>query len=113
MHRDRTALVEAEVEYENHTSPSIWVRFALNSDLTLIDPSLAGRKVYGAIWTTTPWTIPANMAIAYHPTFEYVAAEVNGEVYIVTLELLKRPQHCRILHGRFRRSAQGDCFHLI
>jgi isoleucyl-tRNA synthetase len=72
--RDRTALAEAEVEYENHTSPSIWVRFALTSDPALIDPTLAGRKVYGTIWTTTPWTIPANMTIAYHPTFEYVAA---------------------------------------
>ena len=87
--RDRTALAEAEVEYENHTSPSIWVRFALTSDPALIDPKLAGRKVYGTIWTTTPWTIPANMAIAYHPNFEYVAAEVNGAVYIVALELLK------------------------
>ena len=54
-----------------------------------IDPALAGRKVYGLIWTTTPWTIPANMAIAYHPKFEYVAAEVNGDVYIVASDLLK------------------------
>ena len=80
---DRTALAEAEVEYENHTSPSIWVRFALTSDPAAIDPALAGRKVYGLIWTTTPWTIPANMAIAFHPKFEYVAVEVAGDVYIV------------------------------
>ncbi len=86
---DRTALAEAEVEYENHTSPSIWVRFALLSDPASIDPKLAGRKVYGLIWTTTPWTIPANVAIAYHPKFEYVAVEVGGDVYIVALELLK------------------------
>jgi isoleucyl-tRNA synthetase len=70
---DRTALAEAEVEYENHTSPSIWVRFALTSDPSKIDPALAGRRVYGLIWTTTPWTMPANMAIAFHPKFEYVA----------------------------------------
>ena len=69
---DRTALAEAEVEYENHTSPSIWVRFALTSDPAKIEPELAGRNVYGLIWTTTPWTMPANMAIAYHPKFEYV-----------------------------------------
>ena len=75
---DRTALAEAEVEYENHTSPSIWVRFALTSDPAKIDPALAGRKVYGLIWTTTPWTIPANMAIAFHPKFEYAAVEVGG-----------------------------------
>src|SRR5438874_1545637 len=58
---DRTALAEAEVEYEDHASPSIWVRFALTSDPAKIDPALDGRKVYGLIWTTTPWTIPANM----------------------------------------------------
>src|SRR5580658_3599196 len=88
MH-DRTALAEAEIEYEDHTSPSIWVRFALTSDPAAIDPALAGRKVYGLIWTTTPWTIPANVAIAYHPKFEYVAVEVGDAVYIVALELLK------------------------
>ncbi len=85
----RTALAEAEIEYENHNSPSIWVRFPLTSDPALIDPALAGRKVYGLIWTTTPWTIPANVAIAYHPKFEYVAAQVGDSVYIVALELLK------------------------
>jgi isoleucyl-tRNA synthetase len=85
---DRTALAEAEVEYENHTSPSIWVRFALTSDPGRIDPSLAGRKVYGLIWTTTPWTIPANMAIAFHPKFEYAIVDAGGDVYIVAAELL-------------------------
>ncbi len=87
--RDRTALAEAEVEYKNHTSPSIWVRFRLVSDPAQIHPDLAGRNVYGLIWTTTPWTIPANMAIAYHPKYEYVAADVDGAVYIVAAELLK------------------------
>ncbi|MBN8733686.1 MAG: isoleucine--tRNA ligase [Acidobacteria bacterium] len=86
--RCRTALAEAEVEYENHQSPSIWVRFALTSDAAALDPALAGRTVYGVIWTTTPWTIPANLAIAYHPKFEYSAVDVNGDVYIVASELL-------------------------
>jgi isoleucyl-tRNA synthetase len=86
----RTALAEAEVEYEGHTSPSIWVRFALLSDPAKIDAALAGRKVWGLIWTTTPWTIPANMAIAYHPKFKYVATEVAGEVYIVARDLLNQ-----------------------
>jgi len=86
---DRTALAEAEIEYEEHSSPSIWVRFALTSDAASIDPALAGHEVYGLIWTTTPWTIPANVAIAYHPKFEYVAVDVDGAVYIVALELLK------------------------
>jgi isoleucyl-tRNA synthetase len=87
--RDHTALAEAEVEYENHSSPSIWVRFALVSDPARIDAALAGRKVYGLIWTTTPWTIPANMAIAYHPKYEYAAVDVAGAVYIVAAGLLQ------------------------
>jgi isoleucyl-tRNA synthetase len=85
----RTALAEAEVEYEPHASPSIWVRFALLSDPSGLDASLAGKKVFGLIWTTTPWTIPANMAIAYNPRFDYVAAEVHGDVYIIASGLLK------------------------
>jgi isoleucyl-tRNA synthetase len=88
--RCRTALAEAEVEYENHTSPSIWVRFPLVSDPAKLDAALAGKRVYGLIWTTTPWTIPANMAIAFHPNYEYVAAEVDGDVYIVAAGLLEQ-----------------------
>ncbi len=86
---DRTALAEAEVEYENHTSPSIWVRFELATDPAAIHPALAGREVYGLIWTTTPWTIPANMAIAFHPKYEYAAVEVGGAVYIVAADLVE------------------------
>jgi isoleucyl-tRNA synthetase len=85
---DRTALAEAEVEYENHKSPSIWVRFALTSDPAAIDPALAGKHVFGLIWTTTPWTLPANLAIAFHPKYEYVAVEVGSAVYIVAADLL-------------------------
>ena len=87
--KDRTALAEAEVEYADHSSPSIWVRFALTSDPASIDPALAGRKVYGLIWTTTPWTIPANMAIAYNPKYEYAAVDVAGDVYLVAEDLVK------------------------
>ena len=86
--RDRTALAEAEIEYENHSSPSIWVKFALTSDPAAIDPALAGKKVWGLIWTTTPWTIPANLAICFHPKYRYVAVDVAGEVYIVAKDLL-------------------------
>jgi isoleucyl-tRNA synthetase len=89
---DRTALAEAEVEYDNHSSPSIWVRFVISSDPAKIDPALAGKRVYGLIWTTTPWTIPANMAIAYHPKFNYIAVQPTGDsgddVYIVAKDLL-------------------------
>jgi len=84
----RTSLAEAEIEYAQHTSPSIYVRFRLTSDAAAVDPALAGKEVYGVIWTTTPWTIPANLAISFHPKFEYSAALVNGAVYIISSELL-------------------------
>src|SRR3989449_3270311 len=61
---DQTALAEAEVEYEQHTSPSVYVKFPLASDPAEIDPALADRKVFVLIWTTTPWTLPANLGIA-------------------------------------------------
>ncbi len=86
---DRTALAEAEVEYENHKSPSVWVRFFLASDPAQIDPELAGKDVCGLIWTTTPWTLPANLAIAYHPKFEYAAVDVDGRVYLVAVDLIE------------------------
>ena len=84
---DRTALAEAEVEYAMHTSPSIYVRYRLTSDPAKIDPALAGKQVSTIIWTTTPWTLPASMAVAFHPDFEYVALEAGDEVYIVAAEL--------------------------
>ena len=102
--RCRTALAEAEVEYENHTSPSIWVRFALTSDPAKIDPALAGRSVYGLIWTTTPWTIPANMAIAFHPKFEYVAVEVGRR----GLHRRRRPAEGHRREVRLARSARSS-----
>jgi isoleucyl-tRNA synthetase len=85
---DRTALAEAEVEYADHSSPSIWVKFPLMSDPVKIHPALAGKRVFGLIWTTTPWTIPANLAIAYHPKFTYSAIENNGDVFIVAEDLV-------------------------
>jgi isoleucyl-tRNA synthetase len=85
---DQTALAEAEVEYKVHTSPSIYVKFPLLTDPAEIDANLAGKKVSFVIWTTTPWTIPANLGISVHPDFEYVAVEQNGEVLIVAAELI-------------------------
>ena len=84
---DRTALAEAEVEYENHTSPSIYVRYRLTSDPAAIAPALAGRQVFTIIWTTTPWTLPASLAVAFHPDFDYVALDCDGGVYIVASDL--------------------------
>jgi len=84
---DQTALAEAEVEYGEHTSPSVYVKFPLASDPSEIDPALAGRRVFFLIWTTTPWTLPANLAIAVNPNFEYAAIENGEEVYVVASEL--------------------------
>ncbi len=86
---DKTALAEAEVEYENHASPSIYVRYALSSDPALIDPRLAGKPVYTIIWTTTPWTMPASQAVAFNAEFLYVALQnpTDGKVYIVAKDL--------------------------
>jgi len=90
----RTALAEAEVEYEEHSSPSIYVEFALDPDsadeLTTRIPALKGRDVSVLIWTTTPWTIPSNLAIAFHPDFDYAAYDVDGRAVIVAEALAGR-----------------------
>ncbi len=87
---DQTALAEAEVEYKEHTSPSVYVKFPLKSDPAQIDGALAGKNVFLVIWTTTPWTLPANMGIAVHPEFDYSAIEVSdAEVFIVASDLAK------------------------
>jgi isoleucyl-tRNA synthetase len=83
----KTALAEAEVEYYDHTSPSIFVKFKAGKDFAKRVPALAGKKAFVLIWTTTPWTLPANLAIALHPDYDYVALEVGDEVYIVAREL--------------------------
>ena len=88
---DRTALAEAEVEYDMHTSPSVYVRYRLTSDPAALAPALAGRDVSTIIWTTTPWTLPASLAVAFHPDFDYVALAAgdaaDAPVYIVAAEL--------------------------
>jgi isoleucyl-tRNA synthetase len=84
-----TALAEAEVEYYDHTSPSIYVKFQVTDDLTDIDPALGGGNVFVVIWTTTPWTLPANLAVAFHPDFVYAAVAVQGEVWIMAKDLVE------------------------
>ena len=92
---DKTALAEAEVEYENHTSPTVWVKYKLQSDPRTIDPALADARIQGGkpvstiIWTTTPWTLPASMAVAFNPKEEYVALETDTDIYIVAEKLAK------------------------
>lgn len=85
----QTALAEAEIEYAEETSPSIFVKFLL-----LEAPSTVQLKMplYLVIWTTTPWTLPANVAVAVHPEAEYVLATANGEGYIFAQALLENLQ---------------------
>jgi isoleucyl-tRNA synthetase len=82
-----TALAEAEVEYHDHTSPSIYVSFPFIDDPSKAVPELAGLETSVVIWTTTPWTIPANLAVALHPDLTYVALPVNGKALIVAEDL--------------------------
>lgn len=90
----QTALADAEVEYHEHESPSIYVKFPFKSPKSF--PTLEGLKSPSVvIWTTTPWTMPANMAVSLHPDFEYVAIRVpaidgNGEEdYIIAKDLVE------------------------
>jgi isoleucyl-tRNA synthetase len=85
-----TALAEAEVEYEDLTSPSIWVTFAMNdSARERLSMLPAGKSAQVVIWTTTPWTLPANLAITLHPTLEYSLVDVGDTVYFVAAERVK------------------------
>ena len=82
---DQTALAEAEVEYEDHSSPSIWVKFAVRAEGT---GARLGPDVSALIWTTTPWTLPANRALAFHPEYQYVVAETSAGKLLVAAERL-------------------------
>jgi len=96
--RCKTALAEAEIEYHNVVSPSVFVRFRLLDDLGEELSALRGKTVYVVIWTTTPWTIPANLAIALHPEFRYAAVDRgDGEVFILAEELA---ENCMKIFGR-------------
>ncbi|MBW1695534.1 MAG: isoleucine--tRNA ligase [Deltaproteobacteria bacterium] len=92
-----TALAEAEIEYHDESTPSIYVKFALKDDLSGENPQLEGKRVFVVIWTTTPWTIPANLAIALHPEILYVAVDTGqGEVFILAKDLV---EHCMDTFG--------------
>jgi len=90
----QTALAEAEIEYFDETSPSVFVKFPLKDDLSREVPELAGKKVAVVIWTTTPLTLPANLAIALHPNFVYAAVDTgNGDVLILARDLVEVCMH--------------------
>ncbi|MCC6414512.1 MAG: isoleucine--tRNA ligase [Opitutaceae bacterium] len=83
-----TALAEAEIEYKPHVSPSIWVKFNVPTAEAEKFGLPADKPLYIVIWTTTPWTIPANLAIALHPQVDYVVADLGGERILVAEALL-------------------------
>ncbi|HEU4522762.1 MAG TPA: isoleucine--tRNA ligase [Thermoanaerobaculia bacterium] len=85
---DQSALAEAEVEYEEHTSPSVYVRFRLVDEAVESLGLPLEKSLYAIIWTTTPWTLPANLAIAVKPDFEYAIVEHDGANYIVASDLV-------------------------
>lgn len=85
-----TALAEAEVEYADKTSPSIFVRFALDAkELRQRLKTDVTGNAFVVIWTTTPWTLPANLAVALHPELDYVLVVHNEDAYIVAEGLLE------------------------
>ncbi len=90
----KTALAEAEVEYADHTSSSIYVRFLVQDEAKIrnVFPSLSekdAKNTYVIIWTTTPWTLPSNMAVALHPDFEYALVRHESACYILAAELVE------------------------
>ncbi len=115
---DKTALAEAEVEYEQHTSPSVYVRYKLTSDpatvlgapssrphlgakVGVVSPDSVSQSVYTIIWTTTPWTLPASQAVAFNPHLEYVALHCADATYIVAEALLSSViVNCNLMSGK-------------
>jgi len=87
----RTALAEAEVEYGDETSPSVFVRFPLTDPkLATVLPEADPSRAYVVIWTTTPWTLPANLAVALHPEIDYALVEAGGSQYLLAAELVEQ-----------------------
>jgi isoleucyl-tRNA synthetase len=85
-----TALAEAEIEYSPKTSPSIYIKFPLTSNFDLLSKYKQKKNLLA--WTTTPWTLPANVAVAVHPEADYLAFLAEGEVYIIASKLLEAVQ---------------------
>jgi isoleucyl-tRNA synthetase len=107
---DYTALAEAEVEYEDHTSPSIWVKFAVVGGGSGAAARI-GNDVSAVIWTTTPWTIPHNRALAFHPNFEYVVVDTEkGALLLAADRVAALQSECGIKEARVRAKFKGSEF---
>ncbi|MBF0558239.1 MAG: isoleucine--tRNA ligase [Nitrospirae bacterium] len=104
-----TALAEAEVEYADKESPSVYVRFMLlDEDVKKVLPQLAGSSVFIAIWTTTPWTLPANLALAVHPDLSYVAVRDGDAVIIVAEDNLAALKEKEVIKGEVALRIPGS-----
>ncbi|HEY2352673.1 MAG TPA: isoleucine--tRNA ligase [Candidatus Acidoferrum sp.] len=102
---DQTALAEAEVEYEDHTSQSVWVRFAF------ADGDKPGKEVSAVIWTTTPWTLPHNRALAFHPDFEYAVVDTEkGSLLLAVDRIAALQSECDIKDVKVRETFKGRDF---
>ena len=110
-----TALAEAEVQYEDHSSPSVYVKFPVSGGISELSPELADRKVSILIWTTTPWTLPANLAICFHPKFDYSLVEIGPEAYIIARSLVPRVvEDCGFEDYRIVTTVKGEALqHLV
>jgi isoleucyl-tRNA synthetase len=107
---DSTALAEAEVEYEDHTSPSIWVKFGVVGG-GQGDAAHIGSNASAVIWTTTPWTLPHNRALAFHPDFEYAVVETEKGILLLAADRLGALQaECGIKEVRVRSKLKGADF---
>ena len=109
--QDQTALAEAEVEYEDHVSPSIYVKFPVAAvrlrslrKLPRVNLPPDVTSVSVVIWTTTPWTLPANQAVCLHHDIDYAFVHVGSEVVIVAEKLLDGvAKACKLEEHRVRR----------
>jgi isoleucyl-tRNA synthetase len=107
---DSTALAEAEVEYEDHTSPSIWVKFDLVGGGKGEAAKITG-DVSAVIWTTTPWTLPHNRALAFHPDFDYALVDTEKGALLLAAERVSALQaECGIEEVRVRATFKGRDF---
>jgi len=84
-----TALAEAEVEYDDHTSPSIFVKFKVDPETIKVE-GVDAENTHVIIWTTTPWTLPANLAVCFHPQFEYGVYKIDDEYYVLAKGLVQQ-----------------------
>jgi len=107
---DSTALAEAEVEYEDHVSPSIWVKFGVVG-AGKNEASKIGGDVSAVIWTTTPWTIPHNRALAFHPDYEYVVVQTEkGKLLLAADRVAALQSECEIKEAQVLATYKGRDF---